>query len=132
MPALRGEWVLRRKQKIKRLLVEEAGGRCAVCGYDRCIINLTFHHVDPARKSFGLSMDTTKALAAYREEMRKCVLVCANCHGEIEAGLVPSPAAGSTFDDLHPSAELELTHARLGEGGLRGTGAGRARGSRRV
>lgn len=96
-----GEWVLRRKQKIKRMLVDEAGGRCAVCGYDRCIVNLTFHHVDPSRKSFGLSMNTTKAIAAYREEMRKCVLVCANCHGEIEAGLVASPPAGATFADLH-------------------------------
>jgi hypothetical protein len=57
--------------------------------------------VNPAEKSFALSMDTTKAIATYREEMRKCVLVCANCHGEIEAGLVPSPPAGATFADLH-------------------------------
>ena len=28
-----------------------------------------------------------KSLAAFRAEARKCVLVCANCHGEIEAGL---------------------------------------------
>jgi len=93
--------VTRRKQKVKRMLVEEAGGRCAVCGYDRCIVNLTFHHVDRSQKSFGLSMNTTKAIATYREEARKCVLVCANCHGEIEAGLVASPPAGATFDDLH-------------------------------
>jgi 5-methylcytosine-specific restriction endonuclease McrA len=70
----------RRKQAIKRLLAEEGGGCCAVCGYDRCIVNLTFHHVDPKTKSFGMSMRTTKALAAYREERLKCVLVCANCH----------------------------------------------------
>ena len=36
-----------------------------------------------------------KSEAAYRAELRKCVLVCANCHGEIEAGLIPCPAAGS-------------------------------------
>lgn len=94
-----GESVTRRKQKVKRLLVEEAGGCCAVCGYDRCVINLAFHHVDPSRKSFNLGMHTTKALATYREEMRKCVLVCANCHGEIEAGLIPSPPAGATYAD---------------------------------
>jgi hypothetical protein len=96
-----GEHVTRRKQKVKRILVEEAGGRCAVCGYDRCIVNLSFHHVDPATKLFPLSMDTGKGLPACREEARKCVLVCANCHGEIEAGQVPSPPAGATFDDLH-------------------------------
>ena len=81
--------------------MEEAGGRCAICGYRRCIINLTFHHVDPAKKSFALSMDTTKALATYRAEMRKCVLLCHNCHGEVETGLIPSPPPGATYDDLH-------------------------------
>lgn len=95
-----GEAVTRRKQKVKQLLVEEAGGCCAVCGYDRCIINLTFHHVDPAQKSFGLGMHTTKALATYREEIQKCVLVCANCHGEIEAGLIVGPPAGARFEDV--------------------------------
>ena len=51
----------------------------------------------PPQKSFQLSMATTKALSAYREKMRKCVLLCANCHGEVEAGLIPSPPAGSKF-----------------------------------
>jgi hypothetical protein len=92
--------VTRRKQKVKRLLVEEAGGCCAVCGYDRCVVNLYFHHVDPTKKSFVMSSATTKSLAAYRNELRKCVLVCANCHGEIEAGLLVGPPAGATFDDV--------------------------------
>ena len=96
-----GEAVTRRKQRVKRTLVDEAGGRCAICGYRRCIVNLTFHHVDPTQKSFSLSMNTTKALATYREELRKCVLLCANCHGEVEAGLIPSPPACATYDDLH-------------------------------
>jgi len=95
-----GEAVTRRKQKIKALLVEEAGGCCAVCGYDRTVVNLHFHHVDPAEKSFNLSMSTTKSLARYRAELQKCVLVCANCHGEIEAGLLMGPPAGATYEDV--------------------------------
>jgi hypothetical protein len=83
------------------MLVDEAGGACAVCGYDRCIVNLHFHHVDPSTKSFGMSMARGKSISAYRAEMRKCVLVCANCHGEIEAGVVPSPPAGTQY---RPSA----------------------------
>lgn len=79
------------------MLVEEAGDCCAVCGYDRCIVNLVFHHVEPAEKSFEMSMGTTKAIATFREEMKKCVLVCHNCHGEIESGLIPSPPAGATY-----------------------------------
>src|SRR4051794_13720634 len=89
-----GEAVTRRHQKVRRILVDESGGCCQVCGYDRCIVNLCFHHVDPTTKSFGITSASGKSLAAYRAEARKCVLVCANCHGEIEAGLIPSPPAG--------------------------------------
>lgn len=66
-----GEAVTRRHQKIKRTLVEEAGGCCAVCGYDRCIINLHFHHVDPSLKSFHMSVGLGRALDTYREEAKK-------------------------------------------------------------
>ncbi len=61
----------------QRILVEEAGGRCVLCGYARCIVCLHFHHVDPATKAFGINLGHGRALAAYREEARKCVLVCA-------------------------------------------------------
>jgi hypothetical protein len=80
------------------MLVAQAGGECAVCGYDRCILNLHFHHVDPASKSFNMTMAAGKSAAAYLAEASKCVLVCANCHGEIEAGLIESPPApGANF-----------------------------------
>ena len=79
------------------MLIAESGGCCALCGYDRCVINLVFHHVDPRQKSFSLSSHTTKSMATYREEMQKCVLLCANCHGEVEAGLVPSPPPQARF-----------------------------------
>jgi hypothetical protein len=92
-----GEAVTRRLQKVKRILVEEAGGCCAVCGYDRCVVNLHFHHVDPTTKSFALSVASGKGLAKLRAEAKKCVLVCANCHGEIESGVIASPQAGATY-----------------------------------
>jgi hypothetical protein len=94
-----GEAVTRRHQKVKRILVKEAGGRCAVCGYGRCLVNLHFHHVNPGEKSFGLTAATGKALDTCREEARKCVLVCANCHGEIETGLIRSPPAGAKYGE---------------------------------
>ena len=96
------EAVTRRHQKVKRILVAEGGGACAVCGYERTVVNLHFHHVDPAEKSFSVNTARGKALDAFRAEAAKCVLVCANCHGEIEAGLIPSPPAqakwGETWD----------------------------------
>jgi hypothetical protein len=117
-----GEAVTRRKQKVKRLLVEEAGGCCALCGYNRCIINLVFHHVDPSQKRFALSSNTTKSLATYRDELAKCVLLCANCHGEVEAGVVESPQAGARY--AGPATHLfdVAAVARLG-GDRRGGGS---------
>jgi transposase len=85
----RMEHVSRRRRKVKLILVAEAGGRCALCGYDRCNAALHFHHVDPSSKRFHLSMQgVTRSLAAARAEMAKCVLLCATCHAEVEAGLV--------------------------------------------
>src|SRR5205807_5150016 len=40
----RVERVVRRRQKVKGILVSEAGGKCLLCGYDRCPAALQFHH----------------------------------------------------------------------------------------
>lgn len=90
----RMEAVARRRRKVKRMLVEEAGGKCTLCGYDRCPGALHFHHVDPETKSFGLSLrGITRSIEKLREEAKKCVLLCSNCHAEVEAGFARlSPA----------------------------------------
>ena len=104
------EAVTRRHHKVRRILIDDAGGCCALCGYDRCIFTLTFHHVDPATKSFPMTMSSGKSLAAYRAEAAKCVLLCANCHGEVEAGLVESPPVGMRF-----ASRASRTSARTGQ-----------------
>jgi hypothetical protein len=77
------EW--RRRTKAK--LVAEAGGRCRLCGYDRCQAALEFHHRDPETKSFALSLrGVTKSIEILRAEAAKCVLLCSNCHAEVEVG----------------------------------------------
>jgi transposase len=84
----RSEAVTARRRRVKRALVEEAGGRCVVCGYDRFPGALQFHHVDPATKSFALSVQgVARSLEKARAEAAKCVLICANCHAEVEGGL---------------------------------------------
>lgn len=91
----RSEAVSKRRRTVKRKLVEEAGGQCAVCGYSRCQQALQFHHLDPAVKEFHLGhQGQSRSLARSREEARKCVLLCANCHAEVEAGVMVLPAAG--------------------------------------
>ncbi len=84
-----GEAVSRRRRKVKQILVEDAGGCCVNCGYRRCLAALEFHHMIPAEKSYALShRGVTRSLAEARAEASKCVLLCANCHAEVEAGLI--------------------------------------------
>jgi transposase len=84
----RMERVVRRRRKLKALLVAEAGGHCFNCGYDRCVAALHFHHVDRNTKLFNLSMQgVTRSLARAKAEAEKCVLLCANCHAEVESGV---------------------------------------------
>jgi hypothetical protein len=103
-----GEAVTRRHRRIRAMLIAEAGGRCAVCGYGRCSINLHFHHVDPSAKSFEMHRGVGKSLAAFRDEAKKCVLVCANCHGEIEVGLVESPPPQARWPGAPEAASINL------------------------
>jgi 5-methylcytosine-specific restriction endonuclease McrA len=84
--------VARRRRKLKTILVDEAGGRCCVCGYDRYVGALQFHHLDPKQKRLEISRNgVTLSLEALRAEAQKCVLVCSNCHAEIEGGITAVP-----------------------------------------
>jgi transposase len=88
----RAEGVTRHRRKLKEILVGEAGGRCIVCGYDRSARALEFHHLDPAEKRLQLSAQgATLGLDVLREEARKCVLLCSNCHAEVEDGALVLP-----------------------------------------
>jgi hypothetical protein len=82
----RQEAVVRRRRKVKEILVEEAGGRCQFCGYDRCVAALHFHHVDPEAKEFGVAQRGARSIERLRPEVRKCILLCSNCHAEVESG----------------------------------------------
>jgi 5-methylcytosine-specific restriction endonuclease McrA len=84
------EW----RRRTKRRLIAEAGGACAICGYDHYVGALEFHHVDPGTKSFGLSTrGLTRSIDALRAELDKCILLCSNCHAEVEGGVTALPSA---------------------------------------
>jgi helix-turn-helix protein len=97
--ACRKQRVIEWRQRAKRRLVAEAGGRCRVCGYDRFPGALHFHHLDPSRKEFALSSrGLTKSIQRLRVEASKCVLLCSNCHAEVEAGIVDLPPPRDSGD----------------------------------
>jgi transposase len=86
--------VARRRRKMKEILVTEAGGACCICGYDSNMRALHFHHVDPSQKRIAINAKgVTLALETLRVEAQKCVLLCSNCHAEVEDGVRPLPVA---------------------------------------
>lgn len=59
---------------------------CNRCGYNKCAAALTFHHVDKSTKLFNLG-DSNRillTLSELEEELKKCELLCLNCHAEEE------------------------------------------------
>jgi transposase len=88
----RSDAVARRRRKVKEILVAEAGGSCRICGYDRHVAALHFHHLDPSQKLMPLSArGIAYAIDTLRDEAKKCVLLCSNCHAEVENGVACLP-----------------------------------------
>jgi len=88
----RSEQVVRHRRTVKETLVAEAGGVCALCGYDRCLGALEFRHLDPSPKRLQISQGgVTISVAEVRTEARDRVLLCSNCHAEVESGIVALP-----------------------------------------
>jgi len=85
--------VSKRRRDVKRTLVEEAGGCCRLCGFEEHQSALHFHHLDPSKKAFHLAHGgVSRGIERMRLEARKCVLLCANCHAMVEAGVKEAPA----------------------------------------
>ena len=75
------------RKKIKKMAIEYKGGKCEICGYNKCTRSLNFHHKIPSEKDFTISYVTYR-WEKIKNEIDKCILVCSNCHGEIHDGLV--------------------------------------------
>ena len=69
----------------KKKLVDLLGGKCEICGYNKNYSSLAFHHKDITTKSFGLAGRnlSDKPWDLLAEEVKKCILLCHNCHNEL-------------------------------------------------
>jgi len=70
----------------RAFLLEQAGNRCCLCGFDRPWA-LEFHHVK--QKRFTLNSRTLGVIADMRlilSEADRCVLLCSNCHKGVHGG----------------------------------------------
>jgi hypothetical protein len=97
----KSEAVKKWRHNCKKRIVESFGGKCCLCDYDKCLSSLSLHHLDPSKKDFSLGSirANPKNWKEIVVEIKKCVLVCNNCHGEIHSGLVLIPEDAPKFNE---------------------------------
>lgn len=80
---------IRGHERKKELLVN-FGGKCQLCGYDKCSRALTFHHRNPLEKCFQLDVRNlgVRSKKSIEIESKKCDLLCFNCHMELHSNEV--------------------------------------------
>lgn len=74
---------------MKKKAVAYKGGRCVLCGYDKYIGAMQFHHTDPDKKEFSIGNSYCLSWSSIMKELDKCILACSRCHTEIHGGLHP-------------------------------------------
>lgn len=97
------EYVKRWRVKTKKRMINSFGGKCGICGYNKCIYALDFHHLDPNEKEFGMGEIIGKPISwdKISNELRKCICVCSNCHREIHSGITKIPDNVKRFDEKY-------------------------------
>lgn len=81
-----------RYTKRREDAIQYMGGSCCMCGYCKYNGSLHFHHLDPSEKDPNWKHLKSHPLKKITKELEKCILVCANCHGEIHGGIKGPPA----------------------------------------
>lgn len=85
--------VSKRRKRVKEMVVAYKGGACTLCGYHRYFGALELHHKNGREKSFAIGdKGYTRSWEKVKAEADKCVLLCANCHREVSAGIVQLPS----------------------------------------
>jgi 5-methylcytosine-specific restriction endonuclease McrA len=80
---------MNRRKALKQKSIDYLGGKCKICGYNKCHRALTFHHRNPQTKMFSITNAFTSTGGAsskwiiLKAELDKCDLLCQNCHSEL-------------------------------------------------
>lgn len=91
---------IKKFRKIRKsIMIAGFGGKCQICGYNKCNEALEFHHLNPSEKDFALSRTIDMKWDKQKEELKKCICVCANCHREIHQGLIEIDTSKQYFNE---------------------------------
>lgn len=91
-----GSHVISWRQRTKLRAITHKGGACQICGYNKSVRALQFHHLKPGEKDFNIS-SASKSWQSIKKELDKCILLCSNCHAEVHDGLI-NLAPGQRFE----------------------------------
>jgi predicted nucleic acid-binding Zn ribbon protein len=91
------------RKNTKQKMIDAMGGACQCCGYNTCTSALAFHHLDPLQKEtgFGDTRSNPKNWSKIVNELKKCILVCHNCHSEIHHGMRHIPETFALFNETY-------------------------------
>lgn len=87
--------------RAKKRLVDAFGGACGLCGYNKCHSALAFHHIDPKEKENSFGQIQSMAWEKIINEVRKCVMLCHNCHAEFHAGVKHDLSKCPRFNEFY-------------------------------
>ena len=98
----RNDRVKKWRNKTKERIIAAFGGKCCCCGYSKCQNALELHHLNPSEKEFSLCSvrANPKKWSIIVQELRKCCLVCSNCHREVHAGVKSLPCDIPKFNEI--------------------------------
>lgn len=105
------EAVKKWRRNSKQRIINAMGGVCQICHYNKCNEALDLHHIDPEGKDFSFGAIRASPVSWDRIviELRKCILLCANCHREVHNGITILPKDYATFDENYATYAIECT-----------------------
>ena len=109
----KAEHVTSWRRRTKKRSIDAFGGICCLCKKEYPQEVFEFHHLNPSEKSFGLGKIRCLAWERICEELRKCVLVCANCHRLIEYGHAEVPYDAYVFNESYLNYKEQERQARF-------------------
>jgi hypothetical protein len=82
--------IINRKNRIREWILEYKSGLVCICCGEKTTACLDFHHLDQSKKEKSLGFARNQGWGKERilKEMKKCIVLCSNCHRKLHAGLI--------------------------------------------
>jgi len=105
------------RQATKQRIIESLGERCNICGYNKHHEAFDVHHIDPNEKEFtiGSVRACAKSWDRIVIELRKCILLCSNCHRLLHAGVLSLPETLIRFNEDYANYFCKLKKDEIDE-----------------